>query len=905
MAIQLELYEMRQRNEKHMRPRCPSIQMSFNSGGRIATLIIAALHLIFSACTARSIPRDNVQSDADTSPSDNDTQIQGTAYYIDAAAGDDTFSGLLPESNKALSDGPWRSFARLAEQTLAPGDMVHLRCGSVFHEQLNVESSGTETAPIIFLGYGPGCATTPPLIDATHEISDWKKFEGAVYVADVTLNRAQINRVKTGRFDYDNKQFGWRSWSEDDTHAFIWRADCNGSGGCLRLVAGSEVPALFHATPINIQEGVQYLLQFNFSSVSSEQPFDVLVRRAGPSYETVGFQQSFVATPTWQSHQSKFVGGASVTGRLDFSIPASGEVRIDNVRLIRLTQEPQGIQQVFSNGVALPLAQHPNPGHLASEPTSPYFRIAEDSALVEGSKGSDIFIVGADFDLSLTRSNDLPGAGVHTRSNNWLIDDRIVTSFDVGGGTLQLNTPSTYGLQKGWGYYFDNKLWMLDRPGEWFYDETLRRLYVWMPDNNAPGTRIRVGHFYNGIVATSTAYLRFENIAIRGANVGVELSGSAYVTLRGVMVSDSYSDGIRFTDGIAGEVYGAVVERSGRNGVNAMRAVSMQVRNTTVKQTGILPVGAPKRSIGAIRCGANAVVSNNHVIDSGYNGIMLGRSPNGVVERNLVERSCLLLDDCGAIYLAGDENNGRVTENIVLGAYGDADGRPVGRPASAKGIYLDEFSEGIVVEGNTVADTDFGIHLHNARSNILRQNTVYDIRKYLIWMQESRLGYEGAIHDNVVEGNRLVGFTGTAQIRMNSVYNWTNFSTFKNNRYALLFGRDVTVQSYKPTPTTGSQTIYDFAEWRLEYEPTASAFDVFCLKGEGRDGTEIILNTTSVPRDFSCAEVGIAMTDCGSYLDFRSASAVTWPIEVLPMSSRVLVAANAKGRDSNCDGVAD
>ena len=60
-------------------------------------------------------------------------------YYVDSSTGNDAWSGKQPTS-AGNGEGPWRSFVRLSKAPLAPGDVVHLRCGRTWNETLKLYS---------------------------------------------------------------------------------------------------------------------------------------------------------------------------------------------------------------------------------------------------------------------------------------------------------------------------------------------------------------------------------------------------------------------------------------------------------------------------------------------------------------------------------------------------------------------------------------------------------------------------------------------------------------------------------------------------------------------------------------------------------------------------------------------
>jgi hypothetical protein len=86
----------------------------------------------------------------------------GTAYYVDATAGNDAASGL--DSTRA-----WRSLARVNSTTFQPGDRILLRAGGRWTGQLWPKGSGTAATPITIDRYGTGAA---PRVDGAGQVAD-------------------------------------------------------------------------------------------------------------------------------------------------------------------------------------------------------------------------------------------------------------------------------------------------------------------------------------------------------------------------------------------------------------------------------------------------------------------------------------------------------------------------------------------------------------------------------------------------------------------------------------------------------------------------------------------------------------------------------------------------------------
>ena len=375
---------------------------------------------------------------------------------------DKDYDGLAPETSGG--SGPWETVDKLNSVQLLPGDTVHFRCGGTWYEQIVLEESGTEELPITITSYGDDCAAQPPIIEAGASVNGWQLWGDHIWYADVALEKVQMNRVLNG-----SNTDGWRTWSENpdsrEERLHLIYEGCNGSGSCLEAVADPNYRSLFHAVSISLEEGAQYQLEFDYKSALPDLSFqfDAVVRRNGPGdhdYYQVGFAKKITATGDWQHHSEPFVASETLIklARVDFELQAGNALFLDNVRLVRSTPEYKVITQVFAGNESLPLAQHPNPRWSPESQTSPFLHIQEVPT-----DDNMQFTVGEDFDLT---AEQITGAGVHIRSNAWTIEDNIVKNFDADTDIVELDEPTGYELKEGWGYYFDNKLWMLDRPGE-------------------------------------------------------------------------------------------------------------------------------------------------------------------------------------------------------------------------------------------------------------------------------------------------------------------------------------------------------------------------------------------------------------------------------------------------------
>ena len=412
--------------------------------------------------------------------------------------------------------------------------------------------------------------------------------------------------------------------------------------------------------------------------------------------------------------------------------------------------------------VLLP-AHHPNRGHDATDPRSPYLRVAAagNQVAYAGGTGSDRFTVGPDLHLPPgVRLTD--GAQVHIRTNAWHIDEAAVSSFS--GTQLTLGRPTAYPIGTGWGYYLTGQSWMLDSPGEWHHDPRSGVLRVWMPDSERPGATLRAVTLPTAVDLEGRSHVVIEGIAIRGAGRGLNLRGTRNVQVRKVLIEDILNDGLD-----AAGSRGVTVESSSfvRIGANAIEgggritseSIGLVVRNNLVRDSGVQMQGdevlsLPRLAFAAILGARDAIVSENVVINSGYIGIRVRSGSR--VEDNYVFGACSTLDDCAGIYVWNDPDV-LIRGNVVMRSRGYSPGRPPRFPNAAQGIYLDEAAHGVRVENNTVIDADHGIQVHVSNDNTLRGNLLYGNRSSQIWLQASRAVRhpDGDLFNNRIIGNAI------------------------------------------------------------------------------------------------------------------------------------------------------
>lgn len=747
----------------------------------------------------------------------------GATFYVDSRLGNDSYSGIAPVPGVA-GVGPWRTLAKLTQTGFSPGDTIRLACGSVWNETLRLNSSGTAGSPITVAAASSNCAT-PPTIDGSVAIpaANWVRHSGSIFRTALSKSTQNDNLVVNGDFALANG--GWTVWSPKNDAVKQQVAACD-KRACMNVTTVADT-SLLSSNTFAVQASVTYTTQFALKAPIGTR-VRVFVRRAAAPYDAVGYAQAVSGNGAWQTFSTSFVASSGLANaRLDFEIPAPGvTVQIAAAAVVAPSSAVTPtvlvpLQLTATNGLLSP-AHHPNRGYNAAQPSTVYLRSASDSdrVTVNGQTVSTYLTTGAD--LTLPAGATIPnGTTVRIRTNSWTISESKTTGFS--NSRIALATPTAYPISAGWGYFLLGQLWMLDSPGEWFYDSAIQTLYAWMPDGAAPSEPVSATYQPAGIDATGRQYTVFDGLSIRNVGVGVNMRYSTGVVVRNARIEDTASFGVDAGGGVSNVVDQCAISRTGGDAITGVdygvpTTIDMQVTNNRIDQSGVRVSGntvlsLPVSSGAAIRAGYHASVVGNTVSDTGWLGIwMLGQS---TVRDNYVQGACTVLDDCGGIYTNGKNNGSFIANNIVERSRGTIDGKPAAQAfTQAQGIYLDFLTSNVTVEGNTVMFNDYGIQIHDAANNILQGNKLYGNRLAQLWLQEqtTKTRASGDIYGNTIKANQFVPTTaGALGFKQSSEISSTFlFGTFDYNRY---FDRIYDNIGRESAPTM-TPTDYTISTWK-------------------------------------------------------------------------------------------
>ena len=345
-------------------------------------------------------------------------------------------------------------------------------------------------------------------------------------------------------------------------------------------------------------------------------------------------------------------------------------------------------------------------------------------------------------DFKLTSFPNWTGAEVVIRKNHWIIDKHLITNHNADTLTFASSSPSSpYNTSIGWGYFIQNSLNTLDKFGEWYYDNSSNKLYLYFGRENTDNHVVKVSSLDRGIYLNNRQYITIDNISFTGANVCAiyayfSNNDPNYFTVQNCNITFSGKDAIFINKASMSKITNTNINYTNNNAIYFYgRAGSGNIiSNNSITNTGTI-AGAGDSGDGNYNAissiGKNSIIEYNHIINTGYLPIIFGGT-NAIVRNNFVDNYCYIKNDGGGIYVYNDKSLGKqVLDNIILNGIG-APGGTDQPTSSANGLYADGFSENILYSGNTVYNvTGNGFHSNVGANITIENNTFYQMPTFI------------------------------------------------------------------------------------------------------------------------------------------------------------------------------
>jgi parallel beta-helix repeat protein len=382
--------------------------------------------------------------------------------------------------------------------------------------------------------------------------------------------------------------------------------------------------------------------------------------------------------------------------------------------------------------------------------------------------------------LSYSMPNaDLVGATLLFRPYDWAVDARKITAYSNGVMTLASTGNLSFDgrpLSGQPNFYVEGKLWMLDEPGEWAVSGG--RLYLWAADGASPANRTWASPNKDAIDASNSKGVTIDSVRIFGAANGIKALGAANLKVVNTDIVNSSENAILNSGGSGLTVDTAGIRNSRHDGiVVGWGGGGETIKSTSVDASGTL--GMPTSAHAAINLvnSVGSYVAGNTVANSAYIGIRVFRS--AVVSGNTVDSACLILSDCGGIYLSAPDKlplNTRIDSNAI---------RNVGKNFRlAWGIQMDNHANYVTVNNNNFSGNGNGIMIFDGANNAITWNAFSASTQAHIQMSES--GSTVSVRNNTVTDNKFStsgvqhNYRVSSDIGASSV---AQFATYNRNQF--------------------------------------------------------------------------------------------------------------------------
>lgn len=554
-------------------------------------------------------------------------------------------------------------------------------------------------------------------------------------------------------------------------------------------------------------------------------------------------------------------------GPVDKDLPViSGAVQITGFKPYRdgiyVAKADSAIGYLFVNNKLMTIARYPNEGWLRTK----YWedtKVPRDASAEELAKPNTM--------IECPELTQYPGnkdgfwiwANVRWRHHSWWFETRNVIDYK-SAGRIYINDRSfeninpRKGVAKGWGFYLDNKLELLDTQGEWYYDKKQKLVYFYPPAGMDPDKVLIEGSVRStglGITDGVVQHIRFQHqkdIGLRIDGVSVvqycEFEGigrDAKVSERGAGGSALYaSRNVRNT---------RISHCTFRNNFNNSIAwwqdrndtTASVIERNTISNSGVVEGYGGSGSWHAVAIligtGRHVHVQYNHIEKCGYVGILFGTDGN-FAEYNIIRNAMYTLNDGGGIYTNCSRST--IRYNIILDTRGGMESS--GSWANiAHGIwpeFLREYRESIIEYNTIVGAGGDGIFLPNNFNCIVRNNICYNNDRYQLLM----IGNEGRKQINLNQDHLITGNVFyAAAISQNTLYfdERVGYGVMKDNYFFKPYS-DSLIHEGTNWPGMNPHKRYTLSDWaeQFKWADKSAKTDLKKIPVTEKDNSEIFIN---------------------------------------------------------------
>lgn len=370
-------------------------------------------------------------------------------------------------------------------------------------------------------------------------------------------------------------------------------------------------------------------------------------------------------------------------------------------------------------------------------------------------------------DAALAGAPNFTGGEIILRMVHWLDYRTSITSHS--GNTLtfpQFAQSATYPLVDGSGYFVQNHPAAATLNGEWYYSSATKTVGVRAA---AAPSGVDVSTVDRLVSMTSRNHLVFQDLALKGSNAEAIYGNSVTdIVIQSCDISFAGAYAIYINTATDVKIEKNTILDGLSDGVYVRTSMSggISVTDNRIERTGLV-IGMSQGSRTSneainVTVGNDAIIARNTIIDTGFMPIRFNGN-NVLIENNLIDGFCSVLDDGGGIYTWNGPktvfSNRRILNNIVTRGIGAKEGT-ISNLTQANGIYLDNNTNHVEVRGNTAyGNANKGFHTNSPQDIVIAENTFFDNQvgwSFARWPDDGSAGGNGGqdiknidVHDNI------------------------------------------------------------------------------------------------------------------------------------------------------------
>jgi len=421
--------------------------------------------------------------------------------------------------------------------------------------------------------------------------------------------------------------------------------------------------------------------------------------------------------------------------------------------------DSEDLPHLFVNGELMTIARYPN----VDSPKDKNWLLVDS--------GSSDYLIDSDLATYGKGDDYWKGATLRIRNYSWTFKACEITGFVASSGKLSASCLSNQLPQ--WGYFIDGKLEELDYPGEWYYDKTNQKIYLYPKDGIDPNTALVEAMSYEVGV---NVYWQEHNVTVENLDVryysdsAFNVNSSQNVTIQDCEVHHS-NEALSFWNAADLSFSRNLVSDTFKNFVTANAQADFDDGTPTISDNNFsnnaLYRAYGVRSDGVyngegLRLFGNGMkVTGNRIEDIGWTGIYLKGSGGHIIQNNLVRGALSILNDGGAISIGASSNDNTIVGNILIESVGNVDesngcastnSTPCTKHSSyGMGIGSDDGSSGHTIQNNIIANNpDMGIRMNLFNDTLVENNLLFNNDPDIVLQGSETTSQNNIIRSNII-----------------------------------------------------------------------------------------------------------------------------------------------------------